>query len=82
MMIKDSIYRPIFTRNEARKNTGYDYKGKILKNSLSSQMFGSHPLLDYLLEQVEKIVFEWVEGVKQIKISANPALEKYENNIR
>jgi hypothetical protein len=81
-MVKDSIYRPIYERNEKRKNTGFDYKGQILKKTLSSQMFGAHPLLDYLLEQVEKIVFEWVEGVKQIKITANPALDKYENKIR
>jgi hypothetical protein len=81
-MVKDSIYRPIYERKEKRKNTGFDYKGQILKKTLSSQMFGAHPLLDYLLEQVEKIVYEWVEAVKQIKISANPALDKYENKIR
>lgn len=81
-MVKDSIYRPIYERKEKRKNNGFDYKGQILKKTLSSQMFGAHPLLDYLLDQVEKIVFEWVEGVKQIKIAANPALDKYENKIR
>lgn len=81
-MVKDSIYRPIYERKENRKNTGFDYKGKILERTLSSQMFGAHPLLDYLLSQVEKIVYEWVESVKQIKISANPALDKYENKIR
>jgi hypothetical protein len=81
-MVKDSIYRPIYERKEQRKNTGFDYRGQILKKTLSSQMFGAHPLLDYLLEQVEKIVYEWVEAVKQIKISANPALDKYENKIR
>jgi len=81
-MVKDSIYRPIYERREKRKNLGFDYKGNILKKSLSSQMFGAHPLLDYLLQQVEKVVYEWVESVKQIKISANPALDKYENKIR
>ncbi len=81
-MIKESIYRPIYERREKRRNLGFDYKGNILKKTLSSQMFGAHPLLDYLLEQVEKIVYEWVEAVKQIKISANPALDKYENKIR
>jgi hypothetical protein len=45
-------------------------------------MFGAHPLLDYLLERVESVVYEWVEAVKQIKITANPALDKYENKIR
>jgi hypothetical protein len=81
-MVKNSIYRPIFDRREKRENTGFDYKGQILKKTLSSQMFGAHPLLDYLLERVESIVYEWVEAVKQIKITANPALDKYENKIR
>jgi hypothetical protein len=81
-MVKDSIYRPIYERKEKRQNLGFNYKGQILKKTLSSQMFGSHPLLDYLLDQVEKIVYEWVEAVKQIKISVNPALDKYENKIR
>ncbi len=81
-MVKDSIYRPIFLRKEKRKNTGFDYKGQILKRTLSPQMFGAHPLLDYLISQVDQIVYEWVEAVKQIKISANPALDKYENKIR
>lgn len=81
-MVKDSIYRPIYERHEKRINAGFNYKGQILKRTLSSQMFGAHPLLDYLLDQVEKIVYEWVESVKQIKISANPALDKYENKIR
>jgi hypothetical protein len=81
-MVKDSIYRPMYERHEKRIHTGFNYKGQILKRTLSSQMFGAHPLLDYLLEQVEKIVYEWVESVKQIKISANPALDKYENKIR
>ncbi|NBU48152.1 MAG: hypothetical protein EBS34_12090 [Flavobacteriales bacterium] len=81
-MVKNSIYRPIFNRREKRANTGFDYRGQILKKTLSSQMFGAHPLLDYLLDQVESIVYEWVEAVKQIKITANPALDKYENKIR
>ena len=81
-MVKNSIYRPIFERKEKRVNTGFNYKGQILKKSLSSQMFGAHPLLDYLLQQVESIVYEWVESVKQIKINVNPALDKYENKIR
>jgi hypothetical protein len=81
-MVKNSIYRPIFDRREKRENVGFDYKGQILKKTLSSQMFGAHPLLDYLIQQVESIVYEWVEAVKQIKITANPALDKYENKIR
>ena len=81
-MVKNSIYRPIYERREDRKHTGFNYKGQILKKTLSSQMFGVNSTLDYFLEQVEKVAYEWVESVKQIKISANPALDKYENKIR
>jgi hypothetical protein len=81
-MVKNSIYRPIYERREKRRNNGFDYRGQILKKTLSSHMFGLNPLLDYLLERVELIVNEWVDGVKQIKIFANPALDKNETKIR
>lgn len=81
-MVKDSIFRPIYSRKEKRMNTGYDYKGKIMKNSISSYMFGVNTTLDYFIERTDEIVYEWVEAVKQIKIFANPALDKYENKIR
>jgi hypothetical protein len=81
-MVKDSIFRPIYSRKEKRMNTGYDYKGKIMKNSISSYMFGVNTTLDYFIERTDAIVYEWVEAVKQIKIFANPALDKYENKIR
>lgn len=81
-MVKDSIFRPIYERREKRKNVGFDYRGKILKRTLSNQMFGANDLLDNYLANLEKIVYEWVEAVKQIKIFANPALNKYESKIR
>ena len=81
-MVKDSIFRPIYTRKEQRLNTGYDYKDKIMKNSISSYMFGVNDNLDYFIGQLDKIVYEWAESVKQIKIFANPALDKHENKLR
>lgn len=45
-------------------------------------MFGVNDLLDTYLAKIESIVYEWVEAVKQIKINANPALDKYESKIR
>jgi hypothetical protein len=81
-MVKDSIYRPIYERREMRLNGGFNYKGQILKRSLSGQMFNINDLLNTYLEKVESIVHEWVEAVKQIKISANPALDKYESKIK
>lgn len=81
-MVKDSIFRPVYDRREKRLHLGFQYKGKILKNSLSGQMFGVNDLLDKYLAKLDSVVYEWVEAVKQIKISANPALDKYESKIR
>lgn len=81
-MVKNSIYRPIFERNEKRQHLGFKYKDQILKNSLSNQMFSVNELLTNYISNIEKIVFEWVESVKQIKIHANPAVDKYEDKIK
>lgn len=81
-MVKDSIFRPIYDRREQRLHQGFNYKGQILKRTLSSQMFDVNETLDTYLSKIESIVYEWVEAVKQIKISANPALDKYESKIK
>ncbi len=81
-MVKDSIFRPIYRRREKRLNTGFDYKGQILKKTLSSQMFDVNATLNSYIQYIETIVHEWVEAVKQIKIFANPAQDKYEDKIR
>jgi hypothetical protein len=80
-MVKDSIYRAAYKRREVKTNSGFDYKDQILKKSLSSQLFGANTTLDTFLTQLNKVVYEWVESVKQIKIFANPAVDKYEDQI-
>ena len=81
-MIKDSIFRPIYRRREKRMHTGFNYKGQILKRTLSSQMFDVSEIFNTYLEKIESIVYEWVEAVKQIKIHANPAIDKYEDKLK
>ena len=81
-MTKNSIYRAAYERKQQLLNLGYDYKDKIMEKTLSSQMFGVNETLDTFLENVNQVVYENVEAVKQIKIFANPALEKYEKNIK
>jgi len=81
-MVKDSIFRPIYDRHEKRLHLGYDYKGNILKNSISAQMIEVNVVLSDYLGYIEDVVHEWVESVKQIKIFANPALDKYDKNVR
>jgi hypothetical protein len=80
-MIKDSIYRPIYKRREKRLHLGYDYRENIMRNTLSSRMFDVNPTLDRFIKSMNDVVYNWIESVKQIKIFANPALDKYENTI-
>lgn len=80
-MVKDSIYKPIYERRERRLHRGYDYKDNIMKNTLSNQMFNVNPTLDKFIKMVNDVVYNWIESVKQIKIFANPAVDKYENKI-
>ena len=55
-MLKDSIYRETFQRKDKRLNQGYDYKDKIMKNTLSSQMFGVNQTLDKFIKSVNDVV--------------------------
>lgn len=80
-MVKDSIYKPIYKRREKRLHLGYDYKDKIMKNTLSNQMFDINVPLTTLITSINDIVYNWIESVKHIKIFANPFLDKYENKI-
>jgi len=79
--VRDSIYRPIFKRKEKRLHTGFDYRGKILRNTMSGQMFDVNDTLDRFLKDLDSVLVELVDAVKQIKIFANPALDKYERDI-
>jgi hypothetical protein len=81
-MVKDSLFREVLGRREKRLHTGFDYKGQILKKTLSGQMFDVSTTLNTYISNIDKIVYEWVEAVKQIKIHANPALDKYESKIK
>jgi len=81
-MTKNSIYRAAFNRKKQLLNTGYRYKENILKNTLSKQMYGVNETLDTFLKNINEIVYENIEAVKNIKIFANPALDKYERDIK
>ena len=52
-----------------------------MKNTLSSQMFNVNTTLDTFIKNINDVIYNWVESVKQIKTFANPAVDKYENKI-
>ena len=80
-MIRNSLYWTIYNRKDQRLHLGFKYKGQVLKKSLSNQMFGSNPIVDGFLAYMESFIYEHIEDVKQIKIFANPALDKNENRL-
>lgn len=80
-MVRDSIFRHIYERKEKRLHLGFDYKGQILKKTMSGQMFGVNETLDRFLADIDDVLYEHIEAVKQIKVFANPALDKYERKI-
>lgn len=80
-MIRNSLYWHIYNRKDRRLHLGYKYKGRVLQKTLSNQMFGANSLLDGFLSYMEVFIYEHIEAVKQIKIFANPALDKNENRF-
>jgi hypothetical protein len=44
-------------------------------------MFDANPVLDSFMGYIETYIYEHIEAVKQIKIFANPALDKNENRL-
>lgn len=77
----DSLYRVTNTRKDQRKNLGFDYRGKMFENLMSNQMFRLSPTFTVFLEMMEKAVYELYETIKNIKIHANPALDKNERQL-
>jgi hypothetical protein len=80
-MIRNSVYWQIYNRKDQRLHLGYRYKGNIFAKTLSNQMFGANSTLDQFITQIDSYIYEHIEAVKQIKIFANPALDKNENRL-
>lgn len=80
-MIRNSIYQVVYNRKDVRLHLGYKYKDALMKRVLSNQMFGANPILDVFIGYLESYLYEHIEAVKQIKIFANPALDKNENRF-
>lgn len=80
-MIRNSLYQTVYNRKDNRLHLGYKYKNNLMKRVLSNQMFGANPVLDEFIAYLEAYLYEHIEAVKQIKIFANPALDKNENRL-
>lgn len=80
-MLPDSPYTKIKQSNDVLLHTGYDYRGKVLRRTMSKQMFRTNSTLSGFLGYIDEVVYELIESVKRIKTFGNPALDKNERRI-
>lgn len=73
--MRDSIYDATISRNEKINNLGYDYKGKILRRTVSPYLY-SDPERATILDQFENWLYFLVEKVKDIKTFYNYTVPK------
>lgn len=80
-MIRNSLYQTVYNRKDQRLHLGHRYKDDLMRRVLSNQMFGVNPIMDRFISFLQSYIYEHIEAVKQIKIFANPALDKNENRF-
>lgn len=80
-MIRNSLYQAVYNRKDKRLHLGHKYKDDLMRRILSNQMFGANPIMDTFIAFLQSYLYEHIESVKQIKIFANPALDKNENRF-
>lgn len=73
--MKESLYDIAKNRLTSRVNTGYDYKGNILQNSMSPYLF-KNPVRAGILAQLENVIYFLVEKAKYIKTFYNYSVDK------
>lgn len=67
--------------NDNFKNLGYNYLGKILKNTTSEELW-ANPMQTPLLAQAEALITQMFEETKEIKKTFAIAIDKKNRNIK
>ena len=76
----ESRYKPIKRRLEVIKNGGFDYRNRILVNSIDNNLFKNATLRGYLIK-VEKVLTNWFIQTRKIKLFRQIALDKDDESI-
>lgn len=71
-----SFWNQVRHRNDNIKNTGFDYRGQILKKSLSNVFF-LEAKREVILSAYDEIITWMVDHIKIIKKTFNWTLPKY-----
>ena len=72
---RNRLKNVLLSRMDNIKNLGYKYENNIFKNTMSPSLF-VEAKRNFILDKLEKMVFELIEDVKTIKISMNYTLPK------
>lgn len=75
-----SLYIQIIEKDNVYINTGYDYKGSILKRTMSNKMFSGNQLMYDFLMKLDGIIYQLFDNVKSIKNIMLIARDKNDRN--
>lgn len=76
-----SMYRAAYERGWELKNTGYDYTTDLLRNTMSTYMFGNKHLRSFLEDYLSPIMVFYINRVKYLRIYFNFAVPKWYKKI-
>ena len=80
-MLIDSPFTLLKQSKDQLLHTGFDYRGQILRRTMSRDMFRSNAVLVGFLERLDAMTYELIECVKRIKTFASLAMDKNERRI-
>lgn len=80
-MLIDGPYTALSRRHDKMSHTGYDYRGKILRNTLSSYVTGKGGMFAEYLGKMDDIYTEMVEQIKSIRVFGCMAADKNERRL-
>ena len=78
--IRSSYFNQAKHLNDEFKNLGYDYRGKILRKSVSAEMW-ANPLQSAMIGQIESMFTYTLEQVKMVKKWFSIAHDKDSLNV-
>lgn len=79
-MIKPSLYKIARKRLTEPKNVGYDFKGRIMANSIDVEL-RKNPKINDLILKIDAMIFEWIGMVKKFKTFRNIYMDKDETQF-
>lgn len=78
--MENNPYKALLRRRTKLRNLGFDYRGKILRRSLSSVIYMNENVAEFV-ERLEVIITNLVYSVKSIKKQVNFLVDKDEDYI-